>query len=64
MGMKAEMEHTESKSQAKRMAMDHLAENPKYYTKLKKAKLEESFNKYLLNESKLGLFINAKTNFS
>jgi hypothetical protein len=39
LGMKTEMEHTDNKKQAKEIAMDHLAENPKYYTKLKKAKL-------------------------
>jgi predicted nucleotidyltransferase len=42
MGIKTEMEHTNNKKQAKEIAMDHLAENPKYYTLLKKAKLEES----------------------
>lgn len=29
------MEHTGSKSIAKEIAMDHLFEDPKYYTKLK-----------------------------
>jgi predicted nucleotidyltransferase len=42
LGIKTEMEHTNNKSKAKEIAMDHLAENPKYYTKLKKAKLEET----------------------
>ena len=42
LGIKTESEHTDSKKQAKEIAMDHLAENPKYYTKLKKAKLEEN----------------------
>jgi tRNA nucleotidyltransferase/poly(A) polymerase len=42
LGIKTEMEHTDNKSKAKEIAMDHLAENPKYYTKLKKAKLEET----------------------
>ena len=37
LGIKTEMEHTDSRKQAKEIAMDHLAENPKYYTKLKKA---------------------------
>jgi len=63
LGIKTEMEHTDNKKQAKEIAMDHLSEDPKYYTKLKKAKLEEAISKKLLNESKLGLFINAKTNF-
>jgi hypothetical protein len=36
MGIKVEMEHTKSKQIAKEIAMDHLWEDPKYYTKLKK----------------------------
>ena len=36
MGIKEEMEHTSDKSKAKEIALDHLAEDPKYYTKLKK----------------------------
>lgn len=39
MGKKVELEHGGSIKKAKKVAMDHLAENPKYYTKLKKAKL-------------------------
>lgn len=38
-GIKVEREHTKKKTVAKKIAMDHLAENPKYYTKLSKAKL-------------------------
>jgi hypothetical protein len=48
LGLKTEMEHTDNKKQAKEIAMDHLAENPKYYTKLKKAKLEEVWWKNLI----------------
>ena len=36
MGIKIEMEHVDDKALAKEIAMDHLAEDPKYYTKLKK----------------------------
>jgi len=36
MGIKIEAEHTKSKQIAKEIAMDHLWEDPKYYTKLKK----------------------------
>jgi len=36
MGMKVEREHTSDPMQAKKIAMDHLEEHPKYYTKLKK----------------------------
>jgi hypothetical protein len=39
MGQKVEKEHGVNIKKAKRIAMDHLAENPKYYSKLKKAKL-------------------------
>jgi len=39
-GIKVEMEHTEDVEIAKEIAMDHLAEDPNYYTKLKK--IEES----------------------
>lgn len=38
-GIKTEMEHTNSKSVAKKIAMDHLVEDPKYYTKINKLKL-------------------------
>jgi predicted nucleotidyltransferase len=50
LGIKTEMEHTDNKKQAKEIAMDHLAENPKYYTLLKKAKLEENIIKKLKEE--------------
>jgi len=35
-GIKVEMEHTDSRSVAKEIAMDHLIEDPNYYEKLKK----------------------------
>jgi hypothetical protein len=35
MGMKVEKEHTKNQIVAKKIAMDHLFEDPKYYTKLK-----------------------------
>src|SRR5690606_4589961 len=35
MGVEVEMEHTNDKSLAKEIAMDHLMEDPQYYTKLK-----------------------------
>jgi hypothetical protein len=41
MGMKVEMEHTDSKEKAKEIAMDHLWEDPSYYTKLKKIESKE-----------------------
>ncbi len=40
-GIKVEMEHTNSEAKAKEIAMDHLWEDPKYYTKLKKVEAKE-----------------------
>jgi len=36
LGLDVEMEHTKSKAVALKIALDHLAENPTYYTELKK----------------------------
>lgn len=41
MGMKVEMEHTDDLEKAKEIAMDHLWEDPSYYTKLKKMETKE-----------------------
>lgn len=38
-GITAEMEHTDNPEVARKIALDHLAEDPKYYTKLKAAGL-------------------------
>jgi len=38
-GIEIEKEHTPSEKKAKTIAKDHLIENPKYYTKLKKVGL-------------------------
>ena len=40
-GIKVEMEHTNDVSRAKEIAMDHLKEDPNYYTKLKKIENKE-----------------------
>jgi hypothetical protein len=40
MGLKVEMEHTEDMDVAKKIALDHLGENPHYYTKLAKMEAE------------------------
>ena len=40
-GTKIEMEHTEDKKEARKIAMDHVKEDPKYYDKLSAAGLEE-----------------------
>lgn len=41
MGIEVEKEHTQDEALATKIAMDHLKEDPKYYTKLKAAGLEE-----------------------
>ena len=42
MGIKVEMEHTKNREMSKLIALDHLYEDPQYYTKLKE--IERSFN--------------------
>jgi hypothetical protein len=42
MGIKVEMEHTDDPAKAKVIALQHLAEDPKYYTKLASLGLEEN----------------------
>ncbi len=39
MGIRIELEHTPDPRIAKEIAMDHLVEDPRYYTKLKRAGL-------------------------
>jgi len=43
-GIAVEKEHTSDLKTAKRIALNHLGEDPKYYTKLAKAKLEENIS--------------------
>jgi len=38
-GIEVEMEHTSDKEEAKKIALDHLKEDPNYYSKLNKAGL-------------------------
>jgi len=40
MGIKVELEHTDDLNKAKKIALDHLAENPYYYTALKLSGIE------------------------
>lgn len=42
MGLKVEMEHTDNMDIAKKIAMDHLAEDPHYYSKLSKMEKGEN----------------------
>lgn len=41
-GIKVELEHTTHRKVAREIALDHLAEDPDYYTKLDKAQLDEN----------------------
>jgi hypothetical protein len=40
MGIETELEHTDDREMAEKIARDHLAENPSYYTKLKESGVE------------------------
>lgn len=42
LGLKIEKEHTDDAKKAREIAMDHLAEDPKYYTKIKKMEAQEA----------------------
>lgn len=44
LGIKTEMEHTNNPKVAEEIALDHLTEDPQYYSKLNKAHLQESAN--------------------
>ena len=44
-GIKVELEHTSERNVARKIALDHIGEDPHYYNKLEKANLEESFDK-------------------
>jgi len=50
MGKKVESEHTKNKSMATEIAMDHLMEDPVYYTKLKKMEKKSSFIRSFVRE--------------
>jgi hypothetical protein len=69
MGIKVELEHTDDIDKAKKIALDHLAENPFYYTALKlsgiespsapKAKPPVAFKKEVAAETELVDKVNA-----
>lgn len=64
-GVKVEKEHMKNIKETKKIALDHLSEDPKYYTKLKKAKLEEKVEELIKENEQnvLGNLITAKVNF-
>ena len=47
MGIAHEMEHTDDEAVAREICYDHLTENPSYYSKLKKAKLESIIESFI-----------------
>jgi len=56
MGMKVEMEHTNDSETAKEIALDHLTEDPKYYTKLKEVEKGCDKNKAELTKALDNIF--------
>ena len=62
MGVKHEMEHTDDEAIAQEIALDHLAEDPKYYTKLKLVVKSQSFDppQAVRNNAKRGLELRRK----
>jgi hypothetical protein len=50
-GIKVELEHTSIRDVATEIALDHLSEDPNYYTKLVKANLEEGASGYIPSEA-------------
>lgn len=53
-GSKEELEHTKSKKEATRIAMDHLYDDPNYYTKLEDAGLTEDAPVNNVGSGKIG----------
>lgn len=53
MGLKVEMEHTDSKTKAKEIVIDHLTEDSKYYTKLKTIEKAETMSEELIKAHEL-----------
>jgi len=51
MGIKVEMEHTKDPNLAREIAMDHLTEDPQYYTKLKDAGIADELQGGKLGEA-------------
>jgi hypothetical protein len=62
MGVRHEMEHTNDEAIAQEIALDHLAEDPKYYTKLKLVVKSQSFDppQAVRNNAKRGLELRQK----
>lgn len=47
-GIKIEMEHTNDREKAEEIALDHLSENPKYYTDLEKLEAKEKIGENIM----------------
>jgi hypothetical protein len=54
MGIRVEMEHTNDRKLAREIAMDHLKEDPRYYSKLKRIHKESVFGE-LIDECRRAL---------
>jgi len=54
-GQSVEKEHTKDSLKAKEIAMDHLSEDPKYYTKLKKIEAKETMGADASGSFEVGL---------
>lgn len=50
-GIKVEMEHTDDPDEAKNIALEHLRENPKYYSLLKKSGLADELDETFMEET-------------
>lgn len=55
MGIKVELEHTNDSNKAREIALDHLSEDPKYYSKLEKAGLADELKESLRKQIKIVL---------
>lgn len=61
MGLKVETEHTEDMDVAKKIALDHLNEDPEYYTKLAKMEgNEENAEKYVYDNIEVAFNLNGR----
>lgn len=60
-GIKEEMEHTTDRKAAEQIAMDHLAEDPQYYVKLKKVTVSGNLTKNTINRGRIQVTTNVWT---
>ena len=63
-GVKVEEEHTKNRKEAIEIALDHLAEDPIYYTKLKKVESKEGDDKRISAKNQFRMDLQADKDFS